>query len=177
MIEYYARWFYSQGRGIDPLTKASARARHAKPPGYVAMMTEDGRDPILLSIGVPGMSVNFMDSHCRVRLAYSFMPYASNDNPLVGSPIYLSHVQISEFDPERPEDKNPLTDTLMSFVEDGTVNGGRHVAGQKGAIEFTARYDISKHLDVYPEFGRYESIIRRVRDGYEPWLIANQAVS
>jgi hypothetical protein len=42
-------------------------------------------------------------------------------------------------DPEKPEQSDPLVVTLMSFVEDGTVNGGRHIAGQKNAIEFTAR--------------------------------------
>ncbi len=113
MIDYYARWFYAQNRGIDPLTEAKARARHAKPPGYVAMVTEDGCDPILLSIGVPGMSVNFMYGEGRVRLSYSFIPYASTDNPVVGSAIYLSHVTIREFDPDRPEESDPLFTTLM----------------------------------------------------------------
>jgi hypothetical protein len=115
-----------------------------------------------------------MDSQGRTRLAYSFIPYASSNNPVVGSPIYLSGVTILEYAEGL---KEPSIQITMSFVEDGTVNGAKRFAGSKEAIEFTARYDMSKHLDIYPEFGRYESITRKVRDGYEPWLIATQAVS
>jgi hypothetical protein len=60
MIEYDARRSYAQNRGIETLTEAKARARHATPPGYVAKSAEDGCDPILLTIAIPGMGLGFL---------------------------------------------------------------------------------------------------------------------
>ena len=148
------KWFFAGKRPLKPLDEAKARRRHVDRKPYTAVIGDNEPPSHVVSLAPPWVSVSFLDSSGREYLAYGF-------NEKQPRRLFLKSVSYREFE---DEGDNPATFIMFNFDESGHVVIERRNM-RTGEVSEKERdgEDVSANWEDYPEFGAYDSLLRRER--------------
>jgi hypothetical protein len=152
MVEYYDKWSWPEGRGINPIMADDAKNRHAGGQPYVAVFVENGIKRVISFIG-SWVSIDIVDNIGRIYLQYNFKKSKEFG-------LFLTLARHTEF---TNDDKQPFRMVTFSFKENGTLLIEDRNLETGDVREKESRYDIDSNKEPYPAFGIYSSIGRLER--------------
>ncbi|HEX6832169.1 MAG TPA: hypothetical protein VF132_01440 [Rudaea sp.] len=153
-MTYSEDWSLGSHEPRNPLSVDAAADRHAKRLRYaVAISNSSSPDAVILMTG-KSAQVEFFDENRRAFLSFQFQEKKPDH-------LFLSMATHRVF--SGGNDK-PTTAVTFTFQEDGSG----YVREYDGATKQTVvrqigPSDVSHHWEPYPEFGRYEGLLRRER--------------
>lgn len=151
MLTYANRWFRGKKRIIEQWEENHAREVHSCGGTYVAVVNRNDTPFCFLEISKEAVTVGFLDHFLREYLTYSF-------RVLSPGKLFLLSARHAFFSGD--SDKI-ITVTICYFETDGRVHieeyddKTRTVESSDGES-----IDPSKNWEDYPEFGKYDSLIR-----------------
>ncbi|WP_418957087.1 hypothetical protein [Streptomyces tritici] len=161
---YCEEWNELTERPMGPLTVAEAQARHVGGELYTAILyTEDEPHPELrveVRWETDYAAVIFMDELARDALDYTFS--------VIDGSLFLEEVTIYDYGDAKERGGYASAERVetYTFAPDGV--GTRTVdVDDEVTEESRDGLDVSLHWEPVPEFGAYDSLIRRDRD--RPW--------
>lgn len=138
---------------LHPLSDAEAEERSAKRELYTAVIEENGRPKWAVQISASTVRVYFLDFFLRKELSYVFSEVES-------SRLFLEQAFYFHFDAEVCE---PKKTEIYVFETDGTIFFyDRDSEGRESPV-MESQGDVTSNWDQFPEFGKYEHLLRRER--------------
>ena len=154
MMTYSEDWSLGYHEPRNPLGTDAAAHRHAKRLRYaIASGKSSSPDAVILMTG-KSAQVEFFDENRRAILSFLFQEKKPDC-------LFLSMATHRVFSED--SDK-PITAVTFTFQEDGSGYIREHDGTTKQTIvRQMAPSDVSHHWEPYPEFGRYEGLLRKER--------------
>lgn len=153
-ITYGKGWFRAKKRLTEPWNEDKARDCHAKRTLYVAVVSDESSPICFIESNMDYIGVGFLDSMLREYLCYQFQERTAGQ-------LFLSMAIHREYDGNTDK---VIKGTSYGFEEDGHVSI-KEQDFESNTISTAERHaDVSSNWDAYPEFGRYDSIIRKDRE-------------
>ncbi|MCS4533016.1 hypothetical protein [Neisseria montereyensis] len=114
---------------------------------------------VTISMGKPHIGVNFIDNSCRKYLSYHFRKAEKQEDQL-----FLREVWFYDFSSEDVEEE----DSRIHFVfdEEGNVNYRVYDSINQKTMDYESKepFDISNLYEPYPEFDKYDSVLKIERN-------------
>ena len=161
VLDGYNKTFYSRKKikDLNLLTEA-AKYAHENEMIYFITILRDDKPYCFLEINKGFFRVCFLDEYQREYLSYDFTDkYREVDS----TKLFLSQILFREF---QGETDKTLKTTNYKFKPDGSlVIIERDLAkNEQLNREAKEKIDITANWEEFPEFGKYDSIIRKERD-------------
>ncbi|MEU1466887.1 hypothetical protein ABZ434_01465 [Streptomyces sp. NPDC005761] len=157
---YSERWNKLLERPITPLTEKKARARHSSGQLYTAIPAPDGQHSPTLRVEIRWETeyagVIFMDHYGRDELRYSFS--------LINGLLFLDGARRYEYGDSQV--RGGYADATYTESYDFTPDGVAHrtiESGEESSKE-SREIDVTLNWERIPEFGEYDSLVRRDRN-------------
>jgi hypothetical protein len=153
-LTYCTGWNRILKAPAEILAADKARELHqARKPYCVVVECEDGVSVVEMSFFQIYCHVLFLDDRKRVANRYSFVEVSDGT-------LFLEEAAVHNY----ADDSNrPSHGELFVFREDGTVSHDTGKAGGGTMTRTESRTDVSRNYAAIPEFGRYESVLKRER--------------
>ena len=155
MITYAKSWFRAKKRVTEPWDEARARLAHERKETYVATVYRDEDLHCFLEIAKGSVCVGILDELKREYLTYTFQLFQPDK-------LFLSSARHRKFEGETD---NVSYSTIFYFKQEGRVTVAEYDGRTKesSSKESAEKIDLSKNWEDYPEFGKYDSLIRLER--------------
>lgn len=137
----------------------AAKHAHDNKLVYYVTIFENGNPYCHLEINKVFYRVNFLDEHLRKYMSYDFTDNFKEINP---DKLFLSQIMYWEF--ENNTDKMvKITDYI--FKADGSFHITERdlIANEQIDSEAKAKIDVTANWEDYPEFGKYDNLIKKER--------------
>ncbi len=149
----------------EQLLLEAAKYAHDNQLLYYVTIFENEKPYCYLEINKGFYRVNFLDQYCRTYMAYTFLgtddiAYWRKD---YGNRLLLETIMFWEF--EGSTDKMlKITDHI--FKPDGSfhITERNLITNEQTDSEAKNKIDVSANWEDYPEFGKYDSLIRTERE-------------
>jgi hypothetical protein len=160
----YKVWSAGHKRIVNERTEAEAKQLHDARDYYNVFVEDDGKPYCYIRINNDFFSVMFLDDLQRDGMNYTF----SEKQP---GKIFLKQVQGWKY--QADTDKK-MESIIFYFDEDGkvTIRNADLVSNEVRIFESKQHLDVSSFYEPYPEFGKYEHLIKA--DRYIPEWPAQQ---
>jgi hypothetical protein len=151
-------WSSGKRRIYNERTEAEAKKLHETREYYDIYVEEDGKPYCYIQINNDFIFVGFLDHLKRDGMAYTF----SEKQP---GKVFLKKVQGWKY--QADTDKK-MESIIFYFDEDGkvTIRNADLVSNEVRIFESKEKLDVSSFYEPYPEFGKYEHLIKA--DRYVP---------
>lgn len=162
-MDIYNKTRYGRRKVIDEnLLLEAAKSSHELGKVYYVTIYEDGNPYCYLETSRAFFRVRFLDEHLRTYMSYDFTNKSEELRP---EKLFLSVVKIWEF---KDETDRIVKITDYKFHTDGkfVIIERDHIKNEQINSEAKHKIDVSANWEDYPEFGKYDSIIRKERGLY-----------
>jgi hypothetical protein len=162
VLDGYNKTRYSRKKIKDEqLLIEAAKYAHENGLIYFVTILENEKPFCFLEINKGFYSVNFLDDSLRVFMAYSF--YGNNYDETYKDKLFLGQIYFWEFKGTTDE-MTKITD--CRFKSDGSFHTIERnlVTNEQIDSEAKNKIDVSSNWEEYPDFGKYDSLIRRERN-------------
>ena len=160
-MDLYNKTDFSKQENInESVLEIAAKYAHENKLVYYVTVFDNIKPYCFLEINKGFYRVNFLDEDLRTYMSYDF--YGNNYDQEYGNKLFLGKIMIWEFD--RNSDKIlKITDHI--FKADGTFIIVERDLKTNEQIDREAKnkIDVSSNWEQYPEFGKYDSLIRKER--------------
>ena len=160
-MDLFNKTRYGRRKIIDEtLLIEAAKDAHENGLVYYSLIFENVTPYCYLEINKDYFNINFLDGYSRKYMSYAF--HGKIYNELYGDKLFLSSITFWEF--EGSTDKM-LVITDHIFKPDGTFLTIERdlVSNEQINSEAKNKIDVTSNWEDYPEFGQYDSIIRKER--------------
>jgi hypothetical protein len=160
----YKVWSAGYKEVINERTEAEARKLHEARDYYNVFVEEDGKPYCYIQINNDFIFVGFLDHLQRDGMAYTFSEKQSGK-------VFLKEVQGWKY--QADTDKK-MESIIFYFDQNGkvTIRSADLVSKEVRIFESKQNLDVSSFYEPYPEFGKYEHLIKA--DRYIPEWPAQQ---
>lgn len=161
-LDLYNKTEFSKSKNVDlVLLEEASRFAHDNKLVYYITIFKNEKPYCFLEINKGFYRVSFLDDLSRTYMSYDF--YGSNYEKDYGDKLFLGKITFWEF--EGNTDKMiKITDHI--FKTDGTFLMIERdlITNEQIDSEAKNKIDVSSNWENYPEFGKYESLIRKERE-------------
>jgi len=161
VLDGYNKTRFSHKKNKDEqLLLEAAKYAHDNQKLYFLTIFENEKPYCYLDINKGFYRVNFLDELVRKYMSYDFTDNFSSIDP---NKLFLSQIMFWEF--EGTTDKMvKITDHL--FKPDGSFHMTERdlITNEQIDSEAKNKIDVSSNWEEYPEFGKYESLMRKERE-------------
>lgn len=154
-VYYCKTWSIGYKEPIDLWVEKKALKKHEAGDSYTVLIGSDSTPSCFINImrNSGWVSVSFLDEHLREYLLYNFQILN------VGT-LFLSMAVYREFDGDTDL---VINGTTYHFKEDGhTIIIEDNISNNTSERSETYS-DVAGNYDIFPEFGEYDSLIRKER--------------
>lgn len=144
----------------DTLLEA-AKYAHDHEKIYFITVFEKDAPYCYLEINKGFYRVNFLDELLRLYLSYDF--YGRNYDETYGNKLFLGKATFWEFD-GATDKKVKITDYMFSTDESLTIIERNQLTNEQIDSKARNKINVAANWEDYPEFGKYDSLIRKERD-------------
>lgn len=153
-ITYCKSWFRAKKRPTEIWSEEKARAAHTSKQLYTALIGSPGNPSCFLEINDKFVGVGFLDENLREYLYYSFKEVEPGK-------LFFSMATYREFNGDTDK---VLAGTTYIFNRDGSVKVQRQHFEPNKIEAMDTSADISGNYSSWPEFGKYDELIRVERN-------------
>ncbi|MCA9094078.1 MAG: hypothetical protein KDA68_11355 [Planctomycetaceae bacterium] len=151
MLTYGNRWFRGKKRIIEQWEESHACEVHSSRGTYVVVVGQNERSFCFIEISKEAVTVGFLDDLIREYLTYSF-------RELSPGKLFLKSARHRNFEGESDKLK---TAKIFYFETDGRVHIEEYDDKTQTVESSDAEsVDPAGYWEDYPEFGKYDSLIR-----------------
>lgn len=160
-IFYCKKWSIGYKEPITPLTEHEAQKLHSRGLPYTVLIDSDKEPTCFLEVikNKKMVGVGFLDEQQKEYLMYQFQLVESGN-------LFLSMAVYREFAEHDGEDAGILNvshGTTYIFNEDGSAVVREEHFNPYKLEESQTTVDVTGNYDQFPEFGKYDSLIRKER--------------
>lgn len=160
-IFYCKKWSIGYKKPIDLWSENKARKKHIAGDSYTVLIGSDCNPSCFVEImkNKGWVSVGFLDNELREYSFYNFRLFDDNR-------LFLSmavHREFAENEGDGAGILNVSRGTTYIFKEDGSTVVREDLFNPYKLEESMTVTDISGNYDQFPEFGEYQSLIRKER--------------
>lgn len=154
-ITYTKGWFRHQKRWLKEFSKEEAQSLYNKRQSFTVVIEKENKPFCFVIFNNRFVYVGFLDEQRREYLGYEFQEYQDNK-------IFLKEVQYWEYEGETD---NKLTSTRYRFTPEGElgIENRNNTTGEVVRKYTEDKVDVSVLWENYPEFGKYDDIIKTER--------------
>jgi sugar/nucleoside kinase (ribokinase family) len=151
----YKVWSSGYKEVVNERTEAEAKQLHEARESYKVFIEEDGKPYSYITVDNDFFSVMFLDHLQRDGMNYTFTERQSGR-------LFLEKVQGWKY--QADTDKK-MESIIFYFDEDGkvTIRNADLVSNEVRIFESKEKLDVSSFYEPYPEFGKYEHLIKADR--------------
>jgi hypothetical protein len=148
---YCKRWFSARRTMIEPMTAEEAESAHHAAGSYTVVAGSPDQPAASLVFTADFIGVAFHDRELRAYLSYDFRLQPDGR-------LFMTSATHREF--AGPSDQ-AVEASHYIFSRSGEVKIRRQTYGSSAKLETSkSTIDVSGNYDVWPLFGRYESLLR-----------------
>ncbi|EPJ3208758.1 hypothetical protein JGC44_01795 [Salmonella enterica subsp. enterica serovar Derby] len=160
-VFYCKQWSAGYKEPMNPLSENEAKKKHSHGMPYTALIGSDVKPSHVIQVtkNAGWISVGFLDEELREYLLYSF-------KVLDDERLFLSmavHREFAEIEGEGAGFLNVSNGTTYIFKEDGSAVVREEHFNPYKLGESQTTVDVTGNYDQFPEFGKYDSLIRKER--------------
>ena len=149
-LTYCKSWFRAKKCITEAWTESKARAAHDKKKLYGVVVGDLESPFCFLEINKGFVGVGFLDSHAREFLYYAFQEIAPGI-------LFMRDSTYREYVGDT--DKVSMGTTYI-FREDGKVKVRKQTFDPTESSRMETISDLSQNYDTWPEFGKYDNLIK-----------------
>lgn len=160
-VFYCKSWFRAKNKPIDIWLEKKAYKKHIAGESYTALIGSDSTPSCFIEVmkNKGWVGVSFLNENLQEYLLYNFK-IIDGDRLFLSMAIYR---EFAERDGEGAGILNVLHGTTYIFNEDGSTVVREEQFHPYKLEESQTMVDVAGNYDTFPDFGEYDSLIRKER--------------